>query len=87
MLIVSLLIRCTMVVCLTLLASFFLPSVPTACVLSIKKKFFHQFFFVIRKYGSTFYNFYYRDCYVCFALYWHYGKTEISVFTFSFHSI
>ena len=28
-----------------------------------------------------------RDCYGNFALFWPYGKTEISVFTFSFHSI
>ena len=36
---------------------------------------------------KVWYYFLYRDCCGCFALYWHYGKTEISVFSFRFHSI
>ena len=44
----------------------------------------YQLRYNIRKYGSTFYN---RDSYGHFALFWPYEKTEISVFTFTFHSI
>ena len=39
----------------------------------------------IREYGSTFYIG--MICYGRFALYWHYGKTEISLFTLRFRSL